>query len=56
MGAARDLLKLINHKGLPPFNPLVGNNHENPETNQSNNGKINSQKSGMKQQSNFIMQ
>ena len=44
MGAARDLLKLINHKGLPLFNPLVGNNHENPETNQSNNGKMNSQK------------
>lgn len=25
MGAAKDLLQLINHKGLPLFNPLVGN-------------------------------
>ena len=24
MGAARDFLELINHKGLPLFNPLVG--------------------------------
>ena len=29
MGAARDFLELINHKGLPIFNPLVGNSHVN---------------------------
>lgn len=44
MGAARDLLKLINHKGLPLFNPQVGNNHKNTGSNQSNDSKINSQK------------
>lgn len=27
MGAARDFLELINHKGLPLFNPLVGDSH-----------------------------
>ena len=29
MGAARDFLELINHKGLPLFNPLVGDSHVN---------------------------
>lgn len=42
MGAARDLLKLINHNGLPLFNPLVDNNHENHVAKQHNTGKINS--------------
>lgn len=29
MGAARDFLALINHKGLPLFNPLIGDPHMN---------------------------
>ena len=29
MNAARDFLELINHKGLPLFNPLGGNRHGN---------------------------
>ncbi len=33
MGAARHFLKLINHEGLPIFNPLVGENHKNGDHN-----------------------
>jgi len=43
MGAARDFLKLVNHKGLPLFNPLVGNIHANNRANQSNASIINLQ-------------
>lgn len=44
MGAARDLLKLINHNGLPLFNPLASNNHEATLSKQDNIEKNNPQK------------
>ena len=43
MGAARDILELINHKGLPFFNPLIGNHHANIRPKCANNGILNSQ-------------
>ena len=43
MGAARDFLELINHKGLPLFNPLVGNIHANNRAKCVNAGIVNSQ-------------
>lgn len=41
MCAARDFLKLINHKGLPLFNPLAGNIHANNRTERVNGGIVN---------------
>lgn len=38
MGAARDFLELIEHKGLPLFNPLVGDNHVNNRLERLNRG------------------
>ena len=38
MGAARDFLELINHKGLPLFNPLVGDAHVNNRKEYDNTG------------------
>ncbi|MDU1929673.1 MAG: hypothetical protein E6753_03705 [Streptococcus mitis] len=38
MGAARDFLELINHKGLPLFNPLVGDSHVNNRQEYDNRG------------------
>lgn len=43
MGAARDFLELINHKGLPLFNPLVGNSHVNNRQEHYNRGSGNLQ-------------
>ena len=43
MGAARDFLALINHKGLPLFNPLIGNTHMNIRPECDNKGILNSQ-------------
>jgi len=43
MGAARDLLKLIKNDGLPLFNPLVVDSHNNNVDKQGNTGRINSQ-------------
>lgn len=38
MSAARDFLELINHKGLPLFNPLVGDAHVNNRKEYDNTG------------------
>lgn len=43
MGAARDFLKLIHHKGLPLFNPLVGESHVNNRQEYNNRGSGNLQ-------------
>ncbi|MDS8772765.1 hypothetical protein RLL94_05530, partial [Streptococcus pneumoniae] len=43
MGAARDFLELINHKGLPLFNPLVGDSHVNNRQEYDNTGSGNLQ-------------
>ena len=43
MGAARDFLELINHKGLPLFNPLVGDPYVNNRPERVNRGILNSQ-------------
>lgn len=43
MGAARDFLALINHKGLPLFNPLIGDSHMNNRPERVNRGILNSQ-------------
>ena len=43
MGAARDFLELINHKGLPLFNPLVGKTHVDDRQGYDNRGSENSQ-------------
>ena len=43
MGAARDFLALINHKGLSLFNPLIGNTHMNIRPGCANKGILNSQ-------------
>ena len=43
MDAARDFLELINHKGLPLFNPLVGNRHVNNRQKYDNRGSGNLQ-------------
>ncbi|MFU9915734.1 hypothetical protein [Fannyhessea vaginae] len=43
MGAARDFLALINHKGLPLFNPLIGNTHMNIRPECDNKEILNSQ-------------
>lgn len=43
MGAARDYLALINHKGLPLFNPLIGNTHMNIRPECDNKEILNSQ-------------
>lgn len=43
MGAARDFLELINHKGLPLFNPLKGDSRMNNRSEQVNGGGLNSQ-------------
>ena len=43
MGAARDFLELINHKGLPLFNPLLGNPHVNNRQDYGNSGSENLQ-------------
>ena len=43
MGAARDFLELINHKGLPLFNPLVGDSHVNNRQEYDNRGSGNLQ-------------
>ena len=38
MGTARDFLALINHKGLPLFNPLIGDYHVNNRQEYDNTG------------------
>lgn len=43
MGAARDFLELINHKGLPLFNPLVADPHVNNRQEYDNRGSENLQ-------------
>jgi hypothetical protein len=43
MGAARDFLELINHKGLPLFNPLVGKTHVDDRQGYDNRESENSQ-------------
>lgn len=43
MGAARDFLELINHKGLPLFNSLVGDSHVNNRQEYDNTGSGNLQ-------------
>ena len=43
MGTERDFLDLINHKGLPLFNPLVGDSHVNNRQEHDNRGNKNSQ-------------
>lgn len=43
MGAAKDFLSWINHKGLPLFNPLIGNTHMNIRPACANKGILNSQ-------------
>jgi len=43
MGAARDFLELINHKGMPIYNPLVSNSHVNNRKERDNMGSENSQ-------------
>lgn len=43
MGAARDFLELINHKGLPLFNPLVGDPYVNNRPERVNRRILNSQ-------------
>ncbi|TVW98666.1 hypothetical protein AZJ60_01875 [Streptococcus pneumoniae] len=44
MGAARDFLELINYKGLPLFNPLVGDSHVNNRQEYDNTGSGNCSK------------
>lgn len=43
MGAARDFLELINHKGIPIYNPLVSNSRVNNGKKYDNRGSKNSQ-------------
>lgn len=45
MGAARDLLELIDHKGLPLFNPLAGDSYVNDRPERVNRGILNSKTS-----------
>ena len=43
MGAARDFLELIHHKGLPLFNPLISESHVNNRKEYDNRGSGNLQ-------------